>query len=262
MKYLFFTATMLVILFYNNCYAQVTLKDSTATPTDNLLKDLRKAGDDEIDHSKPLMLDGVIPVISEDGKSLNGEELMKVMMTGDYGIDPYIDKDKNIKAYVARKLTGEEKKRFTDLMQKNTEESDLTGKDAVPFSVTDINGKYYSLKELKGKIIAVNFWYIECEPCRKEIPELNKLTDKYSGKDVIFIAFAKNEKPDLNSFLENNEFKYNIIPGSDEVIQDYKISSFPANLVIDKNSKIIFYKIGFGPGSVDELDKAIEGVTE
>ncbi|MCX6160814.1 MAG: hypothetical protein NTV87_05690 [Ignavibacteriae bacterium] len=80
------------LLFFDNCYAQVTLKDSTATLTDNLLKDLRKAGDDEIDHSKPLILDGVsIPVISEDGKSLSGEELMKVMMTGDDGIDPYFE---------------------------------------------------------------------------------------------------------------------------------------------------------------------------
>jgi thiol-disulfide isomerase/thioredoxin len=261
MKNLFFFTAILAILFFNNCFAQIMLKDSTTAPTSDVtsLKDLKKAGDNDIDHSKPLMLDGVsIPIFTEDGIKVKAEELMTVMTSGEYGIDPYIDKDKNVKAFVLHKLTDEEKKSFGVMMQQNMEENDLTGKDAIPFSATDINGKNFSLNELKGKIIVINFWFIECKPCKMEIPELNKVVDKYAGKEVVFIAFANNEKSKLQSFLQENEFKYNVISSPEDVLKSYNISAFPTNLVIDKNLKISFCKLGYDPGSVNELDKAIE----
>jgi cytochrome oxidase Cu insertion factor (SCO1/SenC/PrrC family) len=44
-------------------------------------------------------------------------------------------------------------------------QSDLVGTKALGFSATDINGKEYSLDSLKGKIIVMNFWFIQCKPC-------------------------------------------------------------------------------------------------
>ena len=44
-----------------------------------------------------------------------------------------------------------------------------TGQKMRPFSVTDINGNKFTLAELTGKVVVLNFWFINCGPCRQEI---------------------------------------------------------------------------------------------
>lgn len=226
----------------------------------DFLKGLKPAGENDIDHTKPLMLDGEsIPVYTEDGKRVRGLEMMQYMDKG-MVIDPYIDDAKNVKLFLLRLPNEDEQNRILKREKAGDETDGIEniGKDITPFSVTDINGKKFSTDELKGKTIVINFWFIGCPPCRNEIPELNKLVDKYSGKDVVFIAFAVDEASKLKTFLDTTEYKYSIIASSDEVIKAYNVSVFPTNIVVDKGSKISFYKVGFGPGSVEELDKAIE----
>ena len=95
--------------------------------------------------------------------------------------------------------------------------NELIGKEAFPFSVTDISGNKYSLEKLKGKIIVLNFWFVECKPCVMEIPDLNDLVEKYKGKEVVFLAFATNNKSKIESFLKTRTYKYKIIADGNEV---------------------------------------------
>ena len=140
--------------------------------------------------------------------------------------------------------------------------SDLLGKPALPFSVTDINGNNYSLESLKGKVIVINFWFVECKPCVMEMPELNKLVEKFNNKDVVFLGFAMNEKDKIEQFLKKTKYKYNIIPGAKDVIGTYGVTSFPMHIVIDKNSIITFAVNGLGPTTIEDLEKEIGGLME
>jgi thiol-disulfide isomerase/thioredoxin len=92
---------------------------------------------------------------------------------------------------------------FEDSQQNS---SDLIGKEAFPFSATDISGNNYSLDELKGKVIVINFWFVECKPCVMEMPELNKLVEKHKNKEVVFLGFANNDKPKIEKFLKTKSF--------------------------------------------------------
>ena len=67
------------------------------------------------------------------------------------------------------------------------------GLDAPDFSAADMNGKTYSLSSLKGKIVVINFWFVECKPCLIEMPDLNEIVEKYKSEEVVFLAFALNE---------------------------------------------------------------------
>ena len=138
------------------------------------------------------------------------------------------------------------------------EKSELIGKDAFPFSVTDISGNNYTLEKLKGKVIVINFWFVECKPCVMEMPDLNKLVDKYKGKDVVFLGFANNDKSKIESFLKTKTFKYNIIANSKEIADLYKTTLFPTHIIIDSNSIISHTINGLYPSSVVDLDKQIE----
>lgn len=133
-----------VVMSISYNYAQVaqTNNENTTSSKTNPLQGLRKANFTELDPSKPLMLDGVsTPVYTENLTLVEGEDFMKVMSNGDYFPDIYIDRNKEVKAFVLRKATDLEKSKMVK-MQTDAEmprKSDLLGKEALPFSVKDIN---------------------------------------------------------------------------------------------------------------------------
>ena len=187
---------------------------------------------------------------------------MKAMSKGDYIPQPYIDSEKEVKAFVLRKATEKEKSEMFQMTQDMEGSNDMLGKSAFPFTVSDIAGKSYSLENLKGKTVVINFWFVECKPCVMEMPELNQLVEKYKNKEVVFLGFAINDKAGIEKFLKTKTFNYNIIPNSEAVIGQYKVQSFPTHLVIDKNSVIAYRTSGLGPNTMADLDKMIETLSQ
>ena len=267
MKKIIFLALLALIFVAANANAQKnsSKKISKTAQKENPLKGLKKAGPEDMDPNKPIMLDPFnTPIYFENLNRLKPEAFMTAMMSGDYVPEPHIDKKGDIKAIVLRKASEEEKKQMLEMRQGIMEPgqmdapSDKLGKQAAKFSVSDINGKTFSLDELKGKVVVLNFWFIECKPCVMEMPELNKLVEKFKDKEVVFIGFASNDKAKLQKFLSSNTFSYNIIPESKEVAENYDVRMFPTHIVIDRESLIRFYAVGLGPTTLSDLEKVIE----
>lgn len=124
-------------------------------------------------------------------------------------------------------------------------EKKLVGSKAPAINATDINGKEFNLANTKGKVVVLNFWFIECVPCKIEMPALNKLVDTYKGQDVEFIGIANNNKEALMKFLKTTEFKYRIIPNGLSIANTWSVGGFPTNVVIDKKGKVTFLEMGF-----------------
>ena len=184
---------------------------SNLNAQNELLDSLTKANMEDLDPSTEIMIDGIsIPVYSIDGKQLSQEEMMQEFMKGDVARDFYVDNNKDIKAIVLRTATEEERK----MMMATTNQTDSIdiGATAQPFTATDLEGTTFTLDELKGKVVVINFWFVACKPCVEEIPELNELVEKYEEKDVVFLSFALDNEKRLNSFLEKTPFKYHIFP--------------------------------------------------
>ncbi len=267
MKKIILLAVLALIFAAANANAQKnsSKKTSKTAQKENPLKGLKKAGPEDMDPNKPIMLDPFnTPMYFENLSRLKSEEFMTAMMSGDFVPEPYLDKKGDIKVFVLRKASEEEKKQMLEMRQgmMKTEpmdgQSDKLGKQAVEFSVSDIKGKTFSLDELKGKVIVLNFWFIECKPCVMEMPELNKLVEKFKGKEIVFIGFASSDKAKLQKFLSSNKFLYNIIPDSQTVAENYDVRMFPTHIVIDRESLIRYYTVGLGPNIMNDLEKIIE----
>ena len=254
---------ILFLILLNFCYAQENASIKNNKSTNPLLEGLKQAGPDDIDPSKPIMLDGVsVPVYSDDFKRLEGESFMKAMMSAEFVPIPYVDEKKDIKLFLLRKASDEEKKQMLSFRDDSPQKSEIIGKPAIPFSVTDILGNNYTLESLKGKVVVINFWFIECKPCVMEIPELNKLVEKYKGKDILFLGIATNDKAKIQKFLERQPFNYHIIAGGSETISDYRVEAFPTHYIIDKNSKVAFTTTGLGPTTMDDIEKLLDTMTK
>lgn len=127
------------------------------------------------------------------------------------------------------------------------------------FKTSDINGDKYDFRKITGKIIVLNFWFINCPPCKAEIPELNNLVDQYKDNDdIIFIAIALDGKNELKDFLTKTPFNYKIIDNARYIAQKYGVKSYPTHVVIDKSGTIKFSTLGLAPNTIPWLKKSIE----
>jgi thiol-disulfide isomerase/thioredoxin len=130
----------------------------------------------------------------------------------------------------------------------------LTGKAMPDFKVTDISGNEWSLKDLKNRIIVLNFWFVECAPCIAEIPSLNKLVENYrSSNKVVFLSFANTSKDKMQKFLERKNFNYHHVAKEESIkyLNDWGISSYPQNVIIYKGK--IMYSFTGGTTTENEF---------
>jgi thiol-disulfide isomerase/thioredoxin len=128
------------------------------------------------------------------------------------------------------------------------------------FTAIDIEGYKIDPKSLAGKVVVLNFWFINCPPCRQEIPELNKIAATYaSNPDIVFIAIATDEKDKLKEFLKENPFAYHIVSDGRELATKYGIKGYPTNVIIGKDGKVKLHSMGYGPYTLDGFTKAIDG---
>lgn len=132
------------------------------------------------------------------------------------------------------------------------------GKSAPKYTVRSINGKKLKSKNMAGKVVVFNFWFTTCPPCKKEIPQLNELKEKFKNKDVEFIAVALDEEYKLDPFLRQHPFTYDLVEDGRWVAEKFDIESFPSNIIIDKKGTIQFFKIGYKPNIVEAMSFEIE----
>lgn len=115
------------------------------------------------------------------------------------------------------------------------------GKPLPVINLKDLNENFYNQQTIKGKILVLNFWFIHCLSCVQEIPELNKLVDKYKNrKDISFLAVALDKEENLKAFKKKTPFNYKII--SDTAQYLYKtlgLYGYPAQVLINKDGKIV-----------------------
>jgi peroxiredoxin len=244
--------------------AQISSSDSSNSKVNPLLG-LKKAGPEDQPNT-PVMLDPMsIPMYDEQLQKINPEDFMKMMMSNEFVPEPYIDKNKALKAIVLRKATEDEKAMMLKMhsgmgMEMKQEKSVLIGNPAMDFNLVDLKGEKYKLSELKGKVIALNFWFVECKPCVMEMPELNELVEEFKGKEVLFLSIAINKKDQLKKFLKSTEFNYEVIPNGQTTADSFAVKGFPTNVIIDKNGIIQYVSTGIGPNNKDNLQKEINSL--
>ena len=118
------------------------------------------------------------------------------------------------------------------------------GAECPDFKIQLLNGNRINLKEIKDKIIVLNWWHTRCAPCIIEMPGLNQLVDSFkTRKDIIFLAICDSPEQEMRLFLEKTNFNYQ--QGiSDSYISDQLSQGYPQHIIINKSGKVSFYSNG------------------
>ena len=119
------------------------------------------------------------------------------------------------------------------------------GEDAPTFNYADLDGTIHGLENFKGKYVYIDVWATWCGPCRKEIPHLEELQEKYKGNDkIVFTSISIDQDTKAwRKMVSEQEMKgvQLLADGAwqSSIVRDYKIKGIPRFLLIDPNGDIV-----------------------
>jgi cytochrome c biogenesis protein CcmG/thiol:disulfide interchange protein DsbE len=123
------------------------------------------------------------------------------------------------------------------------------------FTLTDLDGKTWTLSALKGSVVVINFWATWCPPCRKELPSLNATFNRYAGADdfQVLTILYQDTPADAKKYFAEEGYKMPIlIDDTSKVAEDYGLSGVPETYIVDKAGNLV--KFFVGPMEFDSPD--------
>jgi peroxiredoxin len=123
-------------------------------------------------------------------------------------------------------------------------EADDQARQQADFTLTDLNGKSWTLKDLKGKVVLLNFWATWCPPCRKEMPDLETLYRRFGPQGLVILGIDDEEAEKVKPFITQQGVTYTVLldPGR-KVNTLFGIEGIPKTFVYDRNGRIVAQSI-------------------
>jgi peroxiredoxin len=112
------------------------------------------------------------------------------------------------------------------------------------FTLQELNGKTWTLKEQHGKVVVLNFWATWCPPCRKEMPDLETLYQQFKDQGLLILAISDEEAGKVKPFIAQQKVTYPILldPGR-KVNELFQIEGIPKTFVYDRSGKLVAQSI-------------------
>lgn len=153
----------------------------------------------------------------------------------------------------ATNSNSEENDKSNGTASSNKSEENKT--PAIDFELKDQYGKTHKLSDYKGKVVFLNFWATWCPPCKMEMPDIQKLYEKYEKQgeksEVVVLSVAAPNTQDeknidgIKAFLEENGYTYPVLmDDGGYTFGAYRISSLPTTFMIEKEGNVFGYVQG------------------
>lgn len=172
-------------------------------------------------------------------------------------------KDKKVKLY-KRVIADYPESQFVDSARDALKVAEAIGK---PFELSfkdATKGTEISMKDLKGKVVVIDFWATWCGPCVDEMPNMKKLYSQYKDKGVEFIGVSLDQPKEkggldkLKNFVEKNEIAwpqyYQGNYWNSEFSKSWGINSIPCVFIVDADGNLYSTE---ARGQLEELIPAL-----
>lgn len=119
-------------------------------------------------------------------------------------------------------------------------------KIASGFTLKDINGKEVSLSDYRGKLVFLNFWATWCPPCRREMPSMEKLYQRFKDEDFVMLAVDLREsKKVVERFARKYKLNFPILLDSTGKTGDtYGVRAIPTTYLVNRQGELIGKAVG------------------
>lgn len=118
------------------------------------------------------------------------------------------------------------------------------------FQLSLLDGGKVSSEQLRGRVVVLDFWASWCQPCRRELPELEKVADRFRGQPAVaFFAVDGDRKDTIEKaqrFLHDTAARMPAAFEQGSTIYDaFSAPGFPTLIVIDRAGRLRFRATGY-----------------
>jgi peroxiredoxin len=123
-------------------------------------------------------------------------------------------------------------------------EADDRKREHPEFTLQDLAGKKWDFSDLRGKVVVVNFWATWCPPCRKEMPDLETLYERFQAKGLVVLAISDEEAAKVTPFIRERGVTFPVLldPGR-KVNKAFIVEGIPHSFVYDREGKLVAQSI-------------------
>ena len=119
-------------------------------------------------------------------------------------------------------------------------ETDDAVRQKADFTLSDLHGRPWHLQDLRGKVVLVNFWATWCPPCRKEMPDMDALYNKFKDQGFVVLAISDEEAAKVSPFVGERKISYPILLDPGRKVNDlFQVEGIPKSFVYDRGGKMV-----------------------
>ncbi len=136
---------------------------------------------------------------------------------------------------------------------------------APDFTLSTPSGTSLSLAELRGKVVLLNFWATWCVPCRKEMPAIEALYQRYKdrGLEVVAISLDKLAAAPVEAFVQEVGVTYRIVLDPTwATARTYGVRGLPATFLLDRAGNVVMRELGERDWMEEAKQQAVEGLLQ
>ncbi len=123
-------------------------------------------------------------------------------------------------------------------------EADNERRQQADFTLTELGGKKWTLKEQRGKVVVVNFWATWCPPCRTEMPDLETLYKQFKDQGLVILAISDEDAGKVAPFIAEQKVTYPILLDPERKVNEiFQIEGIPKTFVYDRGGKLVAQSI-------------------
>lgn len=117
-----------------------------------------------------------------------------------------------------------------------------------------------NLKDLKGRVVYLDFWATWCPPCRKSFPWMDEMNSRYKDAGLTIVAVSVDKKRELiEQFIQKMQPGFTIAHDpSGDIAKAYKLRGMPSSYLIDRNGNLVKTHMGFRNKDKATMEAAIK----
>ena len=120
------------------------------------------------------------------------------------------------------------------------------GQETPRLAGTEVTGKPFDLEGRRGRVVVVNFWATWCEPCRDELPSLERLQKARGGQAFEVVSVNFGEMPErIKAFLEREFVELPVVlDRNKDNAGRWKVGGLPMTFIIDARGRVRYQAYG------------------
>src|SRR5207247_7283933 len=119
-------------------------------------------------------------------------------------------------------------------------DADDQSRQRADFTLIDLQGKAWTLQALCSKVVLVNICASWCDPCRREMPDLETLYRRFKNQGLVVLAISDDDVGKVKQLIAEKKFSYPVLLDPGRKVTDlFRIEGIPKTFVYDRDGKLV-----------------------